>query len=160
MSKHRHTVVPRTLCFVFHQDELLLIKANASKDWEGFYNALGGHIEKGEDIIDNAVREIKEESGLDVTETKLKGIVHASNFFGKDIMMFVTTSKASTKTLDEIETREGNLEWVRVSELDKLKIFDDIKPILSKILKNDSDEVFTAASEFDGKDGLLKISFS
>lgn len=79
---NRHTVVPRTMCFVFYQDEVLLIKASAKKDWQGIYDPLGGHIEKGESIISSVKREIKEESGLDVFNTKLRGIVHVEGFFG------------------------------------------------------------------------------
>ena len=82
----RHSVIPRTLCLVFYGDEILMIKGSEKKDWSGIYNALGGHIEKGESVIESAEREIREESGLTVFETKLKGIVHASNFFGKDVL--------------------------------------------------------------------------
>ncbi len=155
--KERYTVIPRTLCFIFHNDEILLIKASDQKEWQGTYNALGGHIEKGEDIVDSANREIKEECGLSPLDTKIRGIVHACDFFNKNVLMFVTSSTVATKEVIN-DHNEGTLEWKKVSELDNLKIFDDIKPILQQITSMNSSDTFLALSQFDGKDKLLSFN--
>lgn len=152
--KQRHSVIPRTMCFVFYEDEVLLIKGSSEKEWAGFYDPLGGHIEQGEDILESAAREIKEESGLEVINTQLRGIIHVTNFFGKNIMMFVTTSTATTKEVTS--GMEGELEWVKVSKIEELKVFEDVKPILEKVM-NSPDAVFTGVSEFDGKSGLINL---
>jgi 8-oxo-dGTP diphosphatase len=151
----RHTVIPRNMCFVFHGREVLLIKASEKKDWAGMYDPIGGHIEKGESIIDSANREIREESGLRVTGTKLRGIVHVTNFFGKDIMLFITASIAKSKKV--VGSYEGEPEWVNFEDLDKIKVFEDVKPILKHVVKMRSDELFVGTSEFDGKDKLLSL---
>jgi len=152
---NRHSVIPRTLCFVFHKNEILLIKASEKKEWAGKYNALGGHIEKGESVINSANREINEESGLEVTDTKLRGILHVSDFFGKNVMMFVTSSTTDTKAVTSND--EGELEWIKISELNKLTMFEDIKPILKHLLKMQPEELFMGTSKFDGKDELLSL---
>lgn len=55
MSKERYKVIPRTLCFVKNKNNILLIKyAERKGELYGYYNALGGHIEGGEEIIENA----------------------------------------------------------------------------------------------------------
>ena len=151
----RHSVIPRTLCLVFYGDEILMIKGSEKKDWSGIYNALGGHIEKGESVIESAEREIREESGLTVFETKLKGIVHASNFFGKNVMMFVTSSKANTKEV--MSSDEGELIWIKETEIDRLRMFEDMKPILERVIGMKPGEIFVGTSEFDGKDKLLAL---
>ena len=148
-----HIVIPRTMCFVFHDNKVLLIKGSSEKEWEGKYDPLGGHVEKGESIINSSNREIKEESGLDVHNTKLRGIVHVTNFFGKNVMMFVTSSNSNTKKV--ISGSEGELEWVNLEDLDTLNIFEDVKPILRHILEMKPDKLFIGTSEFDGKDKLL-----
>jgi 8-oxo-dGTP diphosphatase len=153
--KERHTVIPRTMCFVFYGDEVLIMKASEKKDWAGIYNPLGGHIEKGEDILQNAEREILEESGLTVHDTKLCGILHVTNFYGKNIMMFITTSKSDSKKV--ISSDEGTLEWIRVSEIDAINSHTDLKPILERVLS--STGVFTGVSEFDDNNQLLKLDF-
>ena len=146
------------MCFVFYNDEVLMMKANATKEWDGTYDPVGGHIEKGESIIDNALKEIKEETALDVQNTKLRGVVHVSDFFGKDIMLFVTSSEAITK--DVTANYEGDLEWVKIDKIDNLKIFEDVKPILKHVLTMKSDEMFFGISKFDGKDKLLSLDIS
>jgi nucleoside triphosphatase len=55
---------PTVGVFIFNQaDELLLLK---SHKWPGKYVVPGGHVELGERIEDAALREAKEETGLDV----------------------------------------------------------------------------------------------
>ena len=39
----------------------------------------GGHVEKGEPFYDAAAREAKEETGLDVSDLRLCGVVHWGN---------------------------------------------------------------------------------
>lgn len=153
--KQRHQVIPRTMCFVFYGDEVLLLKAGEKKEWTGTYDPLGGHIEKGESIIASAEREIKEESGLTVSGAKLRGIVHVSGFFGKEIMMFVTASKAPSKKV--VANHEGELEWVSIDKLNRVKVFEDVKPILRQVLQLKSEELFVGVSRFDGKDKLLAL---
>ena len=129
----KHQVIPRTMCFVFYGDEVLLMKANSTKEWDGTYDPVGGHIEKGESVIGNALKEIKEETTLDVEDTKLRGVVHVSNFFGKEIMLFVTSSKVKTKEVTA--NYEGDLAWVPITEIDSKNIFEDVKPILKHVIE-------------------------
>ncbi|EKE00128.1 MAG: hypothetical protein ACD_22C00089G0010 [uncultured bacterium] len=154
--KQRYSIIPRTLCFIFHKDEVLLIKGSEEKEWTGIYNALGGHIEKGEGIVDSANREIKEECGLEPKDTKLKGVIHACDFFEKNVMIFVTSSTSDTKQV-VCDHNEGTLEWKKISDLGSIKIFDDIKPILKQLVSMKKDGVFLALSQFDGKGKLLKF---
>ena len=154
MSEH-HTVTPRTMCFVFNGHDVLLLKGNETKDWNGIYDPVGGHIEKGEAVLENAQREIKEESGLDVTDVQLRGIVHVDNFFGKDIMMFVCSAKSSTRKVTG--SIEGLPEWVRLDNIDSLRIFEDVKPILKQVIELEPGKIFLGTSAFDGKDKLLSL---
>lgn len=155
--KERYKVIPRTLCFVFYKDEVLLIRGSEKKEWSGKYNAVGGHLEKEEGIIDSANREIEEESGLKPNDTKLKGIIHVCNFFEKDVMLFVTSSTSDTKNL-QYDHNEGTPEWKKISDLEELNVFEDIKPILQQITMMKKDQIFTALSKFDGRGNLLEFN--
>ncbi len=59
-----------TLCFVMHKDKILMIN-RLKPPFTGMWNAIGGHLERGESAEECAVREIKEESGITVKEVKL-----------------------------------------------------------------------------------------
>ena len=48
---------------------------------------------KGLESVSQLDREIFEESWLKLNNTKLKGIIHFTNFFGKNGMMFITVSE-------------------------------------------------------------------
>lgn len=154
-STERHTVVPRVFCFVFNKDSVLLMKASDQKEWHGTYDPPGGHIEKGESIIDAAKREVFEETGIKLRSAKLRGVIHVSNFFGKNVMLFVTSSTSESRAIKG--NYEGVPEWVRIRDLDKIKLFEDVRPILDKIISMKNSEIFVGVSEFDGKDRLLSL---
>jgi 8-oxo-dGTP pyrophosphatase MutT (NUDIX family) len=156
MEKQRHQVIPRTSCLVFNQaGQLLLIKFSEAKGkMAGFYDPPGGHIEYGESIIHNATREIREETGLEVHGTTLRGVIHATNFFGKNIMLFITSSEAISTEVTGGE--EGQPVWVDISDIDKLKIFDDIKHIIQLVRNSKSNSPFVANSEFDEEGRMIK----
>lgn len=52
-----------------HQDNILMGVRNDNKKWV----TPGGHIEKGEDPFEGAIREFLEETGCDVEDIKLVG---------------------------------------------------------------------------------------
>ena len=158
MSKQRHQVIPRTLCIIKNENKVLLIEyAERKGELYGYFNLLGGHIESDESIIENANKEIHEETGLRPEITKLKGIVHIDNFFGKNVMMFITLSE--TSVTDITESDEGKLHWVDIDKIDSLKTFEDIKIILDKIDEIKEDEVFTAKSRFHDDGSLDFFTF-
>ena len=62
-----------TLCFVKYKNKILLINRE-KPPFMGMWNALGGHLEEGEDIEFCAKREIYEESGIKVDEVTLYSV--------------------------------------------------------------------------------------
>ena len=156
--KDRHQTIPRTLCLIVNQGKILLIEFSEKKGaMQGFFNCPGGHIEFGEGIIENAEKEIFEETGLKVAGTKLKGVIHTANFFGKNIILFVTLSK--TDVVDVIDSDEGKLHWVGLNKLDQVNLIEDVKIILDKLTLIGENDIFTAKSEFDGGGKLMKMDF-
>ncbi len=157
MSTERHTVILRTLSFIFNaQGEVLLLERASDKFDAGMFNGLGGHIEEGEDIIAAANREILEESGIVPDKTQLAGIMHVTNLFGKNILMFATKSTSINPELKE--SMEGKLQWVKIVDLANYKVYADIKPFLERIAV--TDQKFIGTSVFDGKGELLSLNIN
>ena len=62
ITKDRYTVVPRVAIFLRRGDAVLLLKGAPTKRlWANKYNGLGGHVERGEDAMSAARRELLEE---------------------------------------------------------------------------------------------------
>ena len=60
------------LCLITAGDKVLL-QNRVKNDWKG-YTLPGGHVEKGESFVDAVIREMKEETGLDIHNPKLVGV--------------------------------------------------------------------------------------
>ena len=155
MSEEKdYTVLLRTLSFIFNeQNEVLLIERAGDKFDGGMFNALGGHIEKGEDLYEGALREVIEEAGFTPDKTELVGIVHATNFFGKNVV--VTITKSFTDKKDFVDSEEGKLKWVKVEDLEKYNVYQDLRIYIERILS--SEKKFSGVALFAGKGGLLSL---
>jgi 8-oxo-dGTP pyrophosphatase MutT (NUDIX family) len=163
-EEKRYAAVPRVLIFVFKKDKLLMMKysgkgenMNQEKaDRKGIYNCIGGHIERGEDVIEAAVKEAREEAGIKLLNPKVKGIINVSGFAGKDIMNFIITGTTEDEPITE--SLEGNLEWIEKNMLQEINIIKDIEPILDKLLLLGDDEMLVGNANFDGKFELLEMN--
>ncbi len=137
---HRWQVVPRTLCFVTYQDDILLMKrAPHKRVFPNHYNGVGGHIERDEDPYTGALREIKEETGLDVVNMRYCGTTHIDAGESTGILLFIFVAEATTHTV--IDSEEGTLHWLPIIEVlqnirtrsDDLKLVEDLPMILTMI---------------------------
>ncbi len=157
MSEH-HQVIPRSLCFIENNWSLLLIEYS-DKKWvmQWLYNCPGWHIELSEWIIENAEKEILEETGLEVENTRLRWVIHIEGFFGKNIILFVTMSTA--KTRETVASDEWILHWITKDSISTVPLIEDVKLILEKLESIEETDIFTAKSVFDGGGKLLKLDF-
>ncbi len=90
----------------------------------------GGHTEVGESIYDSAVREIKEETGYDITNLQSKGFIYWEHTSGdKYFTYFYMTSDYTGECIGE--TDEGEVFWVAPEELSDM----NLSPNMDKYLK-------------------------
>ena len=112
----RWQVIPRTLCFVTHGDDILLMKrAPHKRIFPNHYNGLGGHIERNEDPQTGAIREIKEESALDVVNVHYCGSTHVDVGNEAGIILYVFRAEATSREFQAND--EGQLEWLNLPHL-------------------------------------------
>ncbi len=86
------------------------------KSWKGL-SFPGGHVDEGESFVDSAIREIKEETGLDIKNLKSCGVVHWSNnkTFDRYIVFLYKTTDFEGELITEMD--EGKNYWVSINEL-------------------------------------------
>jgi 8-oxo-dGTP diphosphatase len=113
------------LCLIEDGDRLLL-QDRVKADWKG-YTLPGGHVEKGESFVDAVIREMKEETGLDIYEPKLVGIKQFPIEGGRYIVMLYKATKFSGEV---VSSEEGRIEWVEYSRLSEINTVDDFEELL------------------------------
>ena len=131
----RYATTPRTLIFVSHDDDVLLVRGAAHKGWwAGRLNGVGGHIERDEDVWTSARRELAEETGLaDADDLRLAAVINAALGDGpQGILLFVFTARARDRTVQS--SPEGTLEWIPTRDLDRQPVIPDLRLLLPRIL--------------------------
>lgn len=102
----------------------------------------GGHAENGEAIYDSAVREIKEETGLDIADLTPCGFIYWYNDKTEDryFTYFYKTVSYSGDLLTE--TDEGKVFWIDLSQLGQMKLAPNFKEYLPMFLEGRYSEAY------------------
>lgn len=151
----RYQVIPRTLIFITHGDKVLLLKGSPHKRlWSNKYNGIGGHIERGEDVLTSARRELKEEAGIEVDHLFICGVIIIDASDNAGISIFVLKGKYQGGDL--IPSEEGQLEWIDPSCPEELPLLEDLKTLLPRVLETgDGAFPFSAHYRYDDADQLV-----
>lgn len=141
------SVTLTNMCMIKNKNKILVLNRN-DKAWPGL-TFPGGHVEKHEAFHDSVIREVKEETGLTITDPRLTGV---KQFFDKDDNRYIVFFYIATNFTGKVKASdEGELYWMTKEELQNHKLaynFDHDLPIyfddnLSEhILDGKRDEVF------------------
>ena len=139
MDKHIFRAINSTLVYLERGDEYLMLhrvkkENDLNRDkWIG----VGGKFEEGEAPEDCALRETLEETGLTLTRWRYRGIVTFVSDVYETEYMHLFTADGFTGTPRECD--EGELAWIKKSELLKLRLWEGDRIFLRLL---DSDEPF------------------
>lgn len=152
-------MIAATLCYVKKDNKTLMIhRVKKENDLhEGKWNGLGGKFEQGESPEECVIREVWEESGLKITNPRLRGFITFPLFDGdKDWHVFVFTADKFEGEL--IDSPEGRLEWIEDENLSDLNLWEGDRIFLPWI--QDGDRFFSAKFEYhDGRLLSHKVTF-
>jgi 8-oxo-dGTP diphosphatase len=152
VTKDRYMLIPRTAIFVRRGDEYLLIKGAANKRlWAGKYNCLGGHVERGEDVLSAAKRELKEEAGLAADLWLCGTVLVDAGDVGICLYVF-----CGENTRGEIKaSQEGAIEWVKREAVPHLPVVEDLPVLLERIHSMKYGDAPFAARSYYQSDRLI-----
>lgn len=111
------------------------------KSWTGI-SFPGGHVEAGESFVESAIREVKEETGLDIRNLKNCGVIHWANKDSLDryIVHLYKTSDFSGELIDK--TEEGKVFWISPDELKTQKLSNNFGNYLPMFLEEKYSEFY------------------
>lgn len=122
--------VELTVLCLIQKENRYLLQDRVKDDWKG-YTLPGGHIEKGESIVDAVIREMKEETGLTIRNPKLCGVKQFPIENGRYIVFLF---RADEFTGEVISSEEGAMYWVDKEELSQINIVNDFEELLQVML--------------------------
>ena len=114
-----------TLCYVRHNGHTLMMYRNKKKAdiHLGKWNGLGGKFAPGETPEECVCREVREESGLRITNPHLRGFLTFPKFSaGEDWYVFVFTAEEFNGELHT--SSEGELKWIPNKKLLDLNLWE------------------------------------
>ncbi len=114
-------IVIGSLGYVFHNDRVLLLK-RANPPFQGYWSAPGGKMDYGESPQECCIREIHEETGIDIANSSLslraiQTVLDVAVPIHWQLFIFRIALNTVTDLNPHPDHLEGELRWFDVSDL-------------------------------------------
>lgn len=137
-----------TLCYIEHDNKYLMLHRTKKENDlnEGKWIGVGGKFEQDETPEECLLREVKEETGLTLTEYRLRAVITFLSDKWETEYMYLFTANAFTGTLTDCN--EGELEWIDKEKVPELNIWEGDQIFLQKLLADE--DFFTLKVVYEG----------
>ena len=140
------------LVMIYDDNGNILVQDRKAPDWPGICFP-GGHVEPGESFVRSAIREVKEETGLDIENPILCGTKQFQTRRGERyVVLFYKTNRFSGELTS---SEEGEVFWVPRKELHNYRLSIDIMEMVRIFESDDLSEFYYYQEEGQWKHHLL-----
>jgi len=129
-----------TCIIINDKDELLFLKrSNRVRTYKGLWGGIAGYIEENEEPLETALKEIKEESGLEKADVKfLKQIkpVKFTDFYEGETYnweIYPFLFKIIKKSKIDIDWEHTEYKWITPSEIENMETVPHLKEVVFQI---------------------------
>lgn len=116
-------VLPVVIAAIMNEGKILLLKRKR-RPYKGYWALPGGKLKLDESISECALREVKEETGLDCNFSHLASVIHErvqeNEIYKHAFVLFLTVVKPTSTKLKESD--EGKLDWFLLKDLQPSRI--------------------------------------
>ncbi len=125
------------LCYVINNRDEILLQYKRKGFGVGKWNGPGGKVEPGETLEQATVREVKEETGLDIKN--LKKMAELEFYFINKAEWNQIAHVYITRDFNGsiIDSEEGKLKWFNINEIPYNEMWDDDSYWLPNILNGE-----------------------
>ncbi len=117
----------------------ILVQDRLNKNWPGI-TFPGGHVEKTESFVESTIREVKEETGLTVSNLQLCGIKQFQTL--DDARYVVLLYKTNCFEGELKSSDEGKVFWIKAEEIDNYPLANDFRQMYEIFINEDMSEFY------------------
>lgn len=159
------SVLPMVICanvFIRKDRKYLLMKRSPDKKYApNKIHPFGGKMDKNENPYVGAVREIREEVGIEIENLRLEAVIYEQmpdqNLKANWLVFYFS---ADYKSGEVIMSEEGEVVYLTEDEIKRSDLFPSVKTIIDNILDKNDGTVFTTNSYSGFESGMKEISKS
>lgn len=138
-----------TLCYIEKEGKYLMLHRTKKENDanEGKWIGVGGKFEPDETPEECLLREVKEETGLTLTDYRLRGFITFVSDIWETEYMFLYTATGYEGELTECD--EGELVWVDKKDVLNLRLWEGDRIFLQRL--TEETEVFSLKLVYEGE---------
>lgn len=145
MGREEKTILTN-MCMVYDDQGNVLVEDRRNPKWPGI-TFPGGHVEHGESFVRSVIREVKEETGLDIARPILCGI---KQWYAEEDVRYVVLFFKTNHFSGTIQSSgEGEVCWVPREQLEHCRLAEGMDEML-EIFESDELTEFYFYTNEDG----------